>query len=32
MLNQAKDIEIIEHTERQGIPGQQPHDEQQGAY
>jgi hypothetical protein len=32
MLKQAKDIEIVEHTERQGIPGQQPHDEQQGAY
>ena len=27
MLKQAKDIEIIEHTERQGIPGQQPRDE-----
>jgi hypothetical protein len=31
MLKQAKDIEIVEHTERIGIPGQQPRDEQQGA-
>jgi len=28
MLKQAKDIEIIEHTERVGIAGQQPRDEQ----
>jgi hypothetical protein len=32
MLKQAKDIEIIEHTERVGIAGQQPRDEQAGAY
>jgi hypothetical protein len=31
MLKQAKGVEIIEHTERVGIPGQQPRDEQ-GAY
>jgi hypothetical protein len=30
MLSQNKDIEIIEHTERVGIPGQQPLEE--GAY
>jgi len=30
MLSQNKDIEIIEHTERVGIPGQQPMEE--GAY
>jgi len=27
MLKQAKDIEIVEHTERQGIVGKQPSDE-----
>jgi hypothetical protein len=33
LLLQDKTIEIIEHTERLGIPGQQPSDEQQaGAY
>ena len=30
MISQNKDIEIIEHTERVGIPGQQPMEE--GAY
>jgi hypothetical protein len=32
LLRQDKGVKIIEHTERQGIPGQQPSDEQQGAY
>ena len=27
MISQNKDIEIIEHTERLGIPGQQPMEE-----
>jgi hypothetical protein len=32
MLKQAKGVEIIEHTERVGIPGQQPRGEDEGAY
>jgi len=32
LLKQAKGVEIVEHTERLGIPGQQPSDESQGAY
>jgi hypothetical protein len=31
MLSQAKGVEIVEHTERVGIPGQQPMEEE-GAY
>ena len=32
MLQQLDGVEIIEHTERVGIVGEQPRDEQQGAY
>jgi hypothetical protein len=32
LLKQAKGVEIVEHTERLGIPGQQPRDDAQGTY
>lgn len=32
MLREAKGVEIVEHTERIGIPGQQPRDAGEGAY